>query len=300
MSTPLETRLSHELKSRQASAGQPVADIGSAMRGADRRHQRQKVLSVSATSAGVVVLAYFATQNAPSTRVVTAAAIEGVDGPATSAAAEGADVLEITAAQNGTTGNFDAIVTVVIAAAPVALGIFVVLAAISYALYTLMRGDKPTCRVCVVASALLVPSSLVAAFIVTFNVFFLSTPSMEPTFQQDERVLVDSRDRTPELGDAVTIEVNASGRASMTQLRRVVGLGGDVVEATNGSLFVNDRAVVGWIDASSGELEPFGPVTVPSGEVFVIGDNHRASLDSRTYGTIDEQAVTGTVRWRTR
>lgn len=39
----------------------------------------------------------------------------------------------------------------------------------------------------------------------------------------------------------------------------------------------------------------FGPVTIPPGKVFFLGDNRNASLDSRYIGFIDESEITGRI-----
>ncbi|MBL7879589.1 MAG: signal peptidase I [Chryseobacterium gambrini] len=45
----------------------------------------------------------------------------------------------------------------------------------------------------------------------------------------------------------------------------------------------------------SWNADNFGPVTVPQGKVFFLGDNRNASLDSRYIGFIDEKEITGRV-----
>lgn len=44
-------------------------------------------------------------------------------------------------------------------------------------------------------------------------------------------------------------------------------------------------------------LRTWGPLVVPRGHVFMLGDNHEASLDSRYLGFIREDAVTGRAAW---
>ncbi|WP_027387724.1 signal peptidase I [Chryseobacterium gregarium] len=39
----------------------------------------------------------------------------------------------------------------------------------------------------------------------------------------------------------------------------------------------------------------FGPITIPPGKVFFLGDNRNASLDSRYIGFVDEEEITGRI-----
>ena len=42
----------------------------------------------------------------------------------------------------------------------------------------------------------------------------------------------------------------------------------------------------------------FGPVDVPAGEVFLLGDNAGSSIDSRAFGTVPAADVVGVVDGR--
>ncbi|HVU93914.1 MAG TPA: signal peptidase I [Puia sp.] len=42
----------------------------------------------------------------------------------------------------------------------------------------------------------------------------------------------------------------------------------------------------------------FGPLRVPTGKFFVLGDNRGKALDSRTLGLIDEDKIMGTILWK--
>jgi signal peptidase I len=108
-------------------------------------------------------------------------------------------------------------------------------------------------------------------------------------------------------------------------LKRVVATGGESVSIEEGTLRVDGKAKTGeTVRTEEGDnyLEPmlkireetigqetyrvrvspareaFGPVTVPDGHIFVMGDNRTASADSRCYGPIPREAVVGRVIWR--
>lgn len=83
-------------------------------------------------------------------------------------------------------------------------------------------------------------------------------------------------------------------------IKRVIGLPGDVLEFRDGQLYRNGEAVAESYASREGYVNDEGPLTVPPGKLWVIGDNRRTgeSLDSRSYGPVDLRDVAGPVRWR--
>lgn len=127
----------------------------------------------------------------------------------------------------------------------------------------------------------------------------ISSDSMAPTLHQEEKVLLDKL--TPRLGrmDRGDLVAFASPQDGELVLKRVVGLGGDTVEIRDAVLFVNGRQVIERdLDLAAFDATYFGPVSVPVGQLFVLGDNRAGSVDSRAYGGVPVRAVTGRVVWR--
>jgi signal peptidase I len=78
----------------------------------------------------------------------------------------------------------------------------------------------------------------------------------------------------------------------------VIGLPGDTIELRDGKLYRNGKHVAEPYLDPDRDTRPFGPITVPDGKLFVLGDNRLKSGDSRFkppigLGYVPESAVIG-------
>jgi signal peptidase I len=84
---------------------------------------------------------------------------------------------------------------------------------------------------------------------------------------------------------------------SETFLKRVTAVGGDRLEIRDGVLFVNSQPVQEPYAVHHAPLhnpqESWGPVVVPDGKLFVMGDNRDNSSDSRDWGFVPVGNVIG-------
>ena len=121
----------------------------------------------------------------------------------------------------------------------------------------------------------------------------VASTSMAPVLEQGDVVVVHKLDREPARDDLVTLRSPQDGERV---LKRVVGVGGDVVAIRDAILYVNDVEVQEpYVDHESIDALYYGPVTVTRGSVLVLGDSRADSIDSRSYGEVSLRDVTGTV-----
>jgi signal peptidase I len=128
--------------------------------------------------------------------------------------------------------------------------------------------------------------------------------SMEPTVRVGDHVLVNKaaygiripatttylvRGAEPARGDVVVLE--GIEDPPIVLLKRVVAIGGDVVEVKDGYVFIDGTLT----DARAHGGPDFGPARVPQGHVLVLGDNRSNSRDGRTFGFVPIDRVLGRV-----
>lgn len=103
--------------------------------------------------------------------------------------------------------------------------------------------------------------------------------------------------RQPDRGDVIVFIYPNNPKKDF--IKRLIGLPGDRVEIRNGTIYVNDQALVDPIFKkryyyNRGELAPEGAaVTVPENSYYVLGDNSASSQDSRYWGFVPHKNVLG-------
>lgn len=122
--------------------------------------------------------------------------------------------------------------------------------------------------------------------------------SMEPTIQIGDRVWTDKlflRFDEIQRGDIVVF--TPPERSEYPYIKRVVGVPGDSVEVKGGKVFINGEPV-----AEPYVVEPpiynYGPVKVPPGEYFVLGDNRNHSNDSHVWGFLRRDKISARAVFR--
>ena len=148
---------------------------------------------------------------------------------------------------------------------------------------------------------------LLALLIRTFVVqaFKIPSGSMIPTLLVGDHILVNEflyRFRDPARGDVVVFKYPVD--ESRDFIKRVIGVGGEDVFIKDQKIYVNCRPPDqscrpladpwGKYEERFGSVsESFGPVHVPPGSYFVMGDNRNNSQDSRYWGFVKREKIKG-------
>lgn len=175
----------------------------------------------------------------------------------------------------------------------------------------------------------LVAAFLVRTFV--FQAFFIPSPSMGcagpacpvHTLEVDDKIVVSKlsyRLHDPRRGDIVVFEcppaANCHNRTASTNpvvrgirfvgervgvvppstedyIKRVIALEGETVEGRGGHVYVDGLLLDEPYLPEAVVTSDFGPVIVPSNQLWVMGDNRQNSGDSRVFGPITEDSVVG-------
>lgn len=133
------------------------------------------------------------------------------------------------------------------------------------------------------------------------NISTVEGHSMQPTLQDDERLLVDKAVyllTAPRRGEIVILKDPRSGQAKNIYLvKRVIGIPGDTIEIRDHKLYRNGELVEEPYIEETMYLESYGPEIVPTDHYFVMGDNRNNSTDSRNFGSVHERLIIGRADW---
>lgn len=127
---------------------------------------------------------------------------------------------------------------------------------------------------------------------------------MEPTIMLRERIFVDMHyyhEHQERRGDVVIVRRRLDLSADVLVVKRIIAIGGDTIEGKDQQVFLNGQILSEpfvrhkFPVRTDPELDAFGPVAVPNGRFFVMGDNRDISLDSRTpdFGLVGAKSIVG-------
>ena len=145
---------------------------------------------------------------------------------------------------------------------------------------------------------ILIPVIIVAAVTIIFRMFFVisyvPTESMEPLIPSSTYVLSKKNIGEINRGDII---VFYSEEEDKLLVKRVIGVGGDVISIIGDSITLNNEPLNESYTVGKTEMAGVNRFTVPDNEYFVMGDNRENSLDSRSFQNtyISQSSIKGKV-----
>ncbi|WCK56200.1 signal peptidase I [Aneurinibacillus sp. Ricciae_BoGa-3] len=124
------------------------------------------------------------------------------------------------------------------------------------------------------------------------------TGSMLPTIHLEDRLVVNkmSNPDNYNYGDVVVFYPPVPGAENERYVKRLIGKGGDVIQIKDHALYRNGQLIKEPYIKEPMNYE-YGPVTVPKGKFFFLGDNRNDSYDSHLWPTpfVDKSKISGKV-----
>jgi len=140
-------------------------------------------------------------------------------------------------------------------------------------------------------------SVVVSYFIITFlyQPVKVEGTSMAPWLHDQDRLVINKFEYDFEKikrNDVVVFYYPRDTRLSY--IKRVIALPGDTIYIDDGQVFVNGKPIVEpYVPENYRDVSSMGPLLVPEGEYFVMGDHRSISSDSRDFGPVDRELIYG-------
>lgn len=147
-------------------------------------------------------------------------------------------------------------------------------------------------------------SAIILAFIITLFIkpTLVRGDSMVPTLHENDYLIINKIEykiSKPENGDVVVFKSDLAQEDGTNKnlVKRIIGVPGDKVVIKDGNVYVNDTKLEETYLEEETYTEGEVDLTVPEGKLFVLGDNRKISLDSRSelVGLVDIDTLEGKV-----
>lgn len=149
---------------------------------------------------------------------------------------------------------------------------------------------------------ILIALVIVAAIMVFIKPTIVKESSMESTLHENDYLFVNRQAYLtadhPDYGDIIVFQSHIQrddGKGEKLLIKRVVGVENDVIDIHDGVVYRNGKALEEPYTKEGYTEGDISNYKVPENEVFVMGDNRRVSLDSRSseVGTVSEDSIVG-------
>ncbi len=119
--------------------------------------------------------------------------------------------------------------------------------------------------------------------------------SMAPLLSDQERIFINKfvyRFEPIERGDVIVFWYPLDHSKSF--IKRVIGLPGETIELRRGRLYIDGKEINEvYVPPSFFDGTSYGPLQIPQGNYFVMGDHRDSSNDSRMFGTVSRDYIYG-------
>ena len=138
----------------------------------------------------------------------------------------------------------------------------------------------------------LIPYLIIIVVVVLIRSFIV-TPvkvngsSMNPTLKGNEIMILNKLGKIDRY-DIVVLKLDDADNL----IKRVIGLPGETIEIKNDKIYINGKEIND--EYGYGETSNVSKIKLNNDEYFVLGDNRLVSLDSRTFGPINQKDINGT------
>ena len=128
----------------------------------------------------------------------------------------------------------------------------------------------------------------IAIVIMTFiKPTIVKESSMQPTLYTNNYIFLSRQAyllSEPKAGDIIVFnsELPADDGSKKLLIKRVIALSGDSVTISDGDVYINEVLIEEPYIYENGTAGDIENLVIPEGEVFVMGDNRRVSIDSRS------------------
>lgn len=151
--------------------------------------------------------------------------------------------------------------------------------------------------VIILAIAVLV-AVLLRAFVL--QTYYVPSPSMEPTIDPGDRILVKKVYGSVNRADIIVFARPPAEHCGTTEVpdlvKRVIGLPGERISSRGNAVLINGQPISQpWLPKNDPLGKPIPPQTIPANDYYVLGDNRAESCDSRYWGPVPGSLIVGKV-----
>eukprot|EP00747_Dinoflagellata_sp_TGD_P040006 gnl/TRDRNA2_/TRDRNA2_140594_c0_seq1.p1 gnl/TRDRNA2_/TRDRNA2_140594_c0~~gnl/TRDRNA2_/TRDRNA2_140594_c0_seq1.p1 ORF type:complete len:271 (+),score=42.03 gnl/TRDRNA2_/TRDRNA2_140594_c0_seq1:84-815(+) len=133
---------------------------------------------------------------------------------------------------------------------------------------------------------------------------YIPSLSMYPTFDVGDRFIEDRLSqnwRDYQRRDVIVFDtpfgITFPGTQDNVYIKRIVGIEGDEVQVKGRTLYINQEPQDEQFTNEKPKYD-FGPIKVPAGFVFALGDNRNNSYDGHVWGILPKKNILGRATWK--